>query len=402
MQSVSLYPAQSPSISATKKISLFKALTSIKFSGEIIWKDNSDNQWVFFFDTGRLLYATGGKHPLRRWQRTLQPHVTELEINLSALGLDLSHETNLERLAHQEYAQIRDYLQNGELDQSEVVGITRRILEEVLFDLFLAKNATYTVIEGKSLPVTQNPIFINEESVVQSAYCFWEDWKKLNLDGHFPDQAPVIRQPEKIQEKTNRQLYEVLVTLLNGRNTLRDIAVKMGRDVIQITQALKTFIQLGWIDLNDISDCTPSTEVPEAKAPFSPELKNDWALIACVDDSPLVCRFMEQIVQSEGYRFLAVQEPLRAMSNLLSKKPDIIFLDLVMPYTNGYEICSQLRKVSKFSSTPIIILSGNDGVVDQVRARLMGATDFVSKPVDAEIILSKIHQHLAVPAAINP
>ena len=53
---------------------------------------------------------------------------------------------------------------------------------------------------------------------------------------------------------------------------------------------------------------------------------------------------------------------LRAIAMLLSRKPDLIFLDLVMPDTNGYEICGQLRKLTYFRQTPIIILTGNDGI----------------------------------------
>ena len=56
-----------------------------------------------------------------------------------------------------------------------------------------------------------------------------------------------------------------------------------------------------------------------------------------------------------------------ALSECLEYKPDIIFLDLVMPVANGYEICSQLRRVNTFRDTPIIILTSNDGVLDRLR-----------------------------------
>jgi chemotaxis family two-component system response regulator PixG len=65
-----------------------------------------------------------------------------------------------------------------------------------------------------------------------------------------------------------------------------------------------------------------------------------------------------------------------------------------MPNTNGYEICGQLRKISTFRDTPIIILTGNDGIIDRVRAKMVGATDFLSKPVNAEIVLDVARQYL--------
>jgi chemotaxis family two-component system response regulator PixG len=103
---------------------------------------------------------------------------------------------------------------------------------------------------------------------------------------------------------------------------------------------------------------------------------------------------MEKLLTSVGYQFFSVTDDLRALATLLARKPDLIFLDLVMPNTNGYEICTQLRKLSMFRNTPIVILTGNDGIVDQVRARLVGASDFLNKPIDADIVLNVINKHL--------
>jgi chemotaxis family two-component system response regulator PixG len=110
----------------------------------------------------------------------------------------------------------------------------------------------------------------------------------------------------------------------------------------------------------------------------------------------MVCKAMGQVIRAAGYDFLAITEGAKAIPTLLAQKPDLVFLDLVMPDTNGYEICSSLRKISRFKEIPIVILSGNDGLVDQVRARLLGATDFLSKPMEPIVILSVIRKHLAL------
>ena len=85
---------------------------------------------------------------------------------------------------------------------------------------------------------------------------------------------------------------------------------------------------------------------------------------------------------------------MRAIAVLLSRKPDVIFLDLIMPNTNGYEICTQLRKLSFFKNTPIIIVTGNDGIIDRVRAKMAGSTDFISKPINQEIIVETVQKYL--------
>jgi chemotaxis family two-component system response regulator PixG len=104
---------------------------------------------------------------------------------------------------------------------------------------------------------------------------------------------------------------------------------------------------------------------------------------------------MEALLTAAGYQFVGIDDGLRAFAVLLSRKPDLIFLDLVMPNTNGYEICSKLRSLPAFRKTPILILTGNDGIVDRVRAKLVGASDFLSKPVDAGTVLAVIRKHLA-------
>ena len=85
---------------------------------------------------------------------------------------------------------------------------------------------------------------------------------------------------------------------------------------------------------------------------------------------------------------------MQALPVLIENKPDLIFLDLIMPVANGYEICSQLRRNSLFVNTPVIILTGSDGFIDRVRAKVVGATDFLSKPVAADKVMAAVHRYV--------
>lgn len=87
---------------------------------------------------------------------------------------------------------------------------------------------------------------------------------------------------------------------------------------------------------------------------------------------------------------------------MLTHRPNLIFLDLVMPNTNGYELCAQLRKLSFFRDTPIVILTGNDGIVDKAHAQLVKASDFLSKPVNSETVLRTIHKCLEQDVTSRP
>ncbi|ESA35665.1 response regulator containing a -like receiver domain protein and a ggdef domain protein [Leptolyngbya sp. Heron Island J] len=118
------------------------------------------------------------------------------------------------------------------------------------------------------------------------------------------------------------------------------------------------------------------------------------ARVVYVDDSPLDSQTMAAIVEGAGYGYNNISEPLKALPLLLEIKPQLIFLDLVMPDTNGYEMCAQIRRTSVFRSTPIIIVTNNDGIIDRVRTRFVGASGFFSKPVKEERVVKLLNKYL--------
>jgi chemotaxis family two-component system response regulator PixG len=87
---------------------------------------------------------------------------------------------------------------------------------------------------------------------------------------------------------------------------------------------------------------------------------------------------------------------------LIENKPDLIFLDLVMPIANGYEICTQIRRVSLFQTTPVIILTSNDGIVDRVRAKMVGSSGFLAKPIEREKVMTIVERYLEPPKPVQP
>jgi chemotaxis family two-component system response regulator PixG len=155
------------------------------------------------------------------------------------------------------------------------------------------------------------------------------------------------------------------------------------------------YILKGIVELIEVADnpLVASTNPPLSQAKANPPL------IACVDDSPLVCQMLEEIITSYGLRFIKIQDAVQALPTLIQDKPDLIFLDLVMPIASGYEICTQLRRISTFANTPVIILTGSDGLLDRVRAKVVGSTDFISKPIAADRVMSIVRKYLNFPAS---
>lgn len=381
----------------SKKAQTIETFQKIQFSGQLVWiAPRTKNQWSFYFGMGRLMYGTGGTHSVRRWARNLAAHCPQLQVDITELRNEVCRLDSDPFPISWEYQLFGLWIEQHKITQAQLEKVIQSVLEEVLFDLSQYDNLT-TQIKESSSPV-QPLALIDEKQVIAAVQQLWQALWNDKITGYSFNEAPIIKQPEQLQNCTSVKAYQALNQLLDGENTLRDIAIKMKRDVVQVTRVLLPFIKSGLVELINIPDLP--APIGRAAADTSSASANPRKpLIACVDDSASVCQTLEKLLTAAGYKFISINDGLRALTSLLASKPDLIFLDLMMPNTNGYEICSQLRKAPSFRNTPIVILTGNDGIVDQVRARLVGATDFLSKPVEAGKVLSTVSKHLS-PSAL--
>lgn len=370
-------------------VSTFVALKQTQFNGKLIVKGPLGNEWFFYLFLGRVIYATGNTHSVRRWKRNLLFHCPQIDLHqLQVLANTTSSCAEAFNISW-EYQLLYSGVEQRLFSREQAAKMIGGIVAEVLFDVTQAMHITFQV-KSENSSVAQL-VLLDPGQVITEGQQVWQTWQKAKIADRFPNRAPVIKQSEQLQQRTSASVFQVLTQLLDGQSTLRDLSVKTKRDTLEVTCSLLPYIQAGLVELIDVPDLPAPIFPPSAViAPLSAE----GPLIACVDDSPLVCQSMEKILKTAGYQFIAIQDSLRAIATLLARKPDLIFLDLVMPNTNGYEICTQLRKVSVFREIPIIILTGNDGIIDRVRAKLVGSSGFLSKPVNAETVLEVVQAHL--------
>ncbi|MFN3361749.1 MAG: response regulator [Pseudanabaenaceae cyanobacterium] len=116
--------------------------------------------------------------------------------------------------------------------------------------------------------------------------------------------------------------------------------------------------------------------------------------VAHIDDSPVEGMIMEKILTNLGFPCIHISNALLAITTLIKVKPDFVFLDLHMPIVDGYEICAQLRRVESLQHIPIVVLTSSDGLVDRVRAKICGATDFMTKPINLQRIQQMLTKYL--------
>lgn len=115
--------------------------------------------------------------------------------------------------------------------------------------------------------------------------------------------------------------------------------------------------------------------------------------VLVVDDSQTI-RVSAQSILGDAYDVQMAEDGFAAIAKLASFKPDIVFIDIVMPRLDGYDTVTLLRTNPAFASTPVIMMSSRGGAFDVAKGRLVGCTDYIIKPFDREAIESAISKYL--------
>ncbi|WP_017651909.1 response regulator [Fortiea contorta] len=371
----------------------FKICTQLQYNGQLKVQSSKGQQWTFYYRLGRIVWATGGKHPFRRWRRQMAQNCSQIDLDKLRFRVeDISME-------YWDYYLLELLYKRQKIQRDQIHIIVENTIAELFFDLAFETNFTTVTYERNQVVILDTPMsFTSADISLKQMQGSWKTWSEAGLANFSPDLAPVLRKPEQLQQLVSSSVYNNFVNFINGKYTLRDLAIKMKQSVLLVSRSLLPYILKGIIELVEVPDLPlvinetknhpDNTSGKDAKTP----------LVACVDDSAQVCKMLEQIITSNGMRFIKIQDPVQALPTLIQEKPDLIFLDLTMPVASGYEICTQLRRISSFADTPIIILTGNDGLLDRVRAKVVGSTDFLTKPVVADRVTGITRKYLPVQA----
>ncbi|MBI4782371.1 MAG: response regulator [Oscillatoriophycideae cyanobacterium NC_groundwater_1537_Pr4_S-0.65um_50_18] len=366
-----------------------------QFTGQLEIKllEIQSSTWHFFFRLGQLVWATSEVHSIRRWCRQLAEHCPNLP--------EFDVKTPLQRW---NYDALAELVRQQRLPHEQMSAIIQGNVVEILFDLiqYWHQHRQAKVQLCYKQPVEEAiasaPVFIRAESVCQQVKQAWEAWQQAGLGNLSPNLAPVIWDTEELRRQVSLLAYHNLTTLVSGDLTLRDLGVKLKQNPLSLTRSILPYVQqgvMGFVAVKDLnySAHSPISPLSPTRSASSPTIR---PLVANIDDSRFDHLAMNRILSQAGCRFINVRDPVQALPVLLEQRPDLIFLDLLMPVTNGYEVCAQIRRISVFKDTPVIIVTASDGIVDRVRAKLVGSTGFISKPIEPEKVMPILQQYLAI------
>ena len=117
--------------------------------------------------------------------------------------------------------------------------------------------------------------------------------------------------------------------------------------------------------------------------------------ILVVDDSATIRRSAETMLAKEGCEVITAENGFEALSKITRYRPNLIFVDIMMPRLDGYQTCAIIKNNAEFRNTPVVMLTSKDGLFDMARGRVVGSDQYLTKPFTREELLDAVKQHTA-------
>jgi twitching motility two-component system response regulator PilG len=117
-------------------------------------------------------------------------------------------------------------------------------------------------------------------------------------------------------------------------------------------------------------------------------------VVLVVDDSPTIRKIVEITLKRQGVQVVTAPSGVIALAAIANTPPQLILLDIMLPKVNGYQICQIIRRNPEYKHIPVVMLSGKDGVFDKVRGRLVGATEYITKPFEPRDLLRVVQKYV--------
>ena len=340
------------------------------------------SSWFMFFRDGQIVYAADNSSSLQRLRDYLQRYKLELPAD------SFRHDFQA-TITAPEYSYLWELLEKRLLTPAQGRSIISSMIKETLFDLLTLHQGYFIFDLGAGLSPQLTTLEI--EPIVTEVMKQVQEWKQLQPYIQSPEQCPLITDREKLQLSLPENAFKTLDKWADGQTSLRQLARYLSRDILPVAKAIYPCIQQGWIQMPSLIPIDPqqNRREPRLATGVRPH-------VVCIDDDGAIRKIIEYTLQAQGYQVTTIQDPLESFAQIFQLQPDLILCDLVMPKLDGYDLCGMLRKSTDFRQTPILMLTGKDGFIDRVRAKMVGATDYLTKPFQEQELLMLLEKYIGL------
>lgn len=339
-------------------LSLLAQLSSRQANG-CLQVSSGSVSWSVYLEQGKLIYASDSVDPFERLDRHLRRLSRQIPTLVSAVRVQvrLIFESDLESQSSQnpEYQAICWLVNQQYLREQDAANLIEELAEEVIVSLLSVKEGSYQLIEQDKLEELPKFCHLDLRTIVERCH------EQLRRQQTVQSNSVASEQPPK-------QVAQ------NGAPTKLEVVPK---NPVQSNTAPPTH-------QTTIAGINPGK--PLSKSTYT---------IACIDDSPTVLNAINSFLDDKSFSVVMINDPVRALMQIVRIKPDLILLDVAMPNLDGYELCSLLRKHSMFKNIPIIMVTGNTGFLDRAKAKLVKASGYLTKPFNQSELLKMVFKHLS-------
>ncbi|BAZ43409.1 putative two-component response regulator [Chondrocystis sp. NIES-4102] len=286
------------------------------------------------------------------------------------------------------------------LDRNQAQQVFASLTEEAIETFLWIKEGDYKWHKNQSLPQHTLAARVSFKPLAPSALINKleqriQAWQSLSTHLTSPYQCPHLNNPDKLSE-SSAPILSKFAKFLKGLS-FRQLGLILNQDELKIAQLLYPYIKSGEITIHPPPD--PYNRLPHISGSSNKQnIGSNFPTkykVACIDDSPTILDEMQRFLGADNYEITRIEDPLKAAPILLRLKPDLILMDISMPNINGYTLCSFFRGSASLKQVPIIMVSGRTGFIDKTRAKMAGATDYLTKPFSRSELLTVVNQYLS-------
>ena len=358
------------------------------FTGKVLVKSQNAVQWQLYFLLGKVIWINGGYHAHRSWLRKLVKFCPE--INCEDLGSATKNYYECPQ-----YQTLYLLASKNLINKEKVKLILELRIEEKFFDILQEQEksqVTYNLKQDTPSNILNygfkpSLVIIDYHNILHKAQEQIMFFAKSSLKDISLNYAPKIFDNQKLHKKVKLETYSHFVHFFDGNLSLRDLSLRLNKNVVKLALSLVSFINQGIIKLEAISDVNNNINVQQyAFTILKYKRLATKFTIACIDDNEQFHDSMNIIISKLSGRYVEIKDEFKAITSLVECNPDLIFINVAMPVVNGYELCSQIKRVPQLNQIPIILLSDNKSLTDRMRSKLVGASDFITKPLGEKYI----------------
>jgi two-component system, chemotaxis family, response regulator PixG len=366
--------------------------------------------WNIYFYRGRLVGDSAGVHPHRRLRRQF----SEQQISLpEQIENNILKSLSFNYLSSDVVSQL---LIDRYLEREQAEQILAGSLIEILFDILHyeaisqvtnTNQLSYILESDTNRELNVPAILMKPETIWEMALVQFKSWKTNGLIKYSPHLAPQINNLGLLQEILPVKTFEQIVLLLEKDRTLRDLAIKIDEEIIILTKSLLELCKKDAIILRktidiDLVEKKISTAIDEAtvagflihgteihgsRLPLGFHKK----LIVHLSQNPAESDAIQDVVEKAGHEYLNFRESTQALLTFLKCSPDLIVMDNSLAGIQAQDLCDRLRRTSKFKTTPIVLLSKNESMIERLRSH---SIEYVSKPLSQQKIFSIMNKYI--------